>query len=153
MHKPTIALLTAALPIALTAAGCGSSDNTESTATTAALTKAVFVKQANAICATGNKATGKAIATITKNTPEGQSITIVKTAFVPAVQAQITAIRHLGAPEGDEQTVSQMLDLAQADLNAIKQNPKLVFSEKDQFADFAKIAHPYGLTECDSGNS
>ena len=149
MHKPTVALLTAALPILLIAGGCGSSESTESTATTAALTKAVFVKQANAICAAGNKATDKALGALTKKTPESQSITVVKTAFVPAVQTQITAIRHLGAPEGDEQTVTHMLDLAQADLKKIEGNPTLVFSASDEFADFAKVAHPYGLTECD----
>lgn len=152
MHRFTAALLAAPLLIALTATGCGSSGSSESTATTATITKAQFVKQGNAICKSGNAATNKAFAQITKKTPESQTITVVKTAFVPAVQAQITAIRKLGAPAGEEETVSHMLNLAQADLVKIEKNPTLVFAGKDQFADFAKIAHPYGLTECDSKN-
>ena len=39
-----------------------------------------------------------------------------------------------------------MLRLVQADLNKLKSNPTLVAT--DIFGDFAKVAHPYGLTAC-----
>ena len=44
-----------------------------------------------------------------------------------------------------------MLGLAQADLERIAEEPGIVLNgeDVDQFADFAKIGHPYGLTECD----
>ena len=45
-----------------------------------------------------------------------------------------------------------MLDLAQADLDRIAEEPGIVLNSEDvdQFADFARIGHPYGLTECDA---
>jgi len=39
-----------------------------------------------------------------------------------------------------------MLTLAQADLEKIKADPALIAT--DVFGDFAKVAHPYGLTAC-----
>ena len=67
---------------------------------------------------------------------------------MPSIQAQINGIRSLGAPSGDEATVTNMLNVAQADLNKIKADPTLLVGKQDQFANFAKIAHPYGLTRC-----
>lgn len=49
-------------------------------------------------------------------------------------------------PSGEQAVVTNMLTLAQADLNKIKSHPVLVAT--DVFADFAKVAHPYGLTAC-----
>ena len=77
---------------------------------------------------------------------------MIEDTFVPSVQRQIDEIRDLGAPEGDEAKVDHMLDLAQADLDRIAEEPGIVLNgeDVDQFADFAKIGHPYGLTECDA---
>lgn len=145
-----IAMGSAAL-LAVGIGGCGGGDSTTDTATTAALTKAEFVKQANAICAEGNKETDAIFASFDKGEPKAEAETVIENQFVPSVQQQIDEIRALGAPEGDEATVEEMLDLAQADLETIESEPGIVISgeEEDQFADFAKIGHPYGLTECD----
>ena len=67
-------------------------------------------------------------------------------AFV--VEDKIDGIRALGAPSGDQATVTNMLNLAQADLNKVKSNPTLLAGNTNPFADFAKVAHPYGLTAC-----
>ena len=133
------------LAVALVAAGCGSGGSGSST--TAALSKADFVAQANAICSNGNKATNAAGAQLHKGMSDAQMAAVVNKSFVPAVQSQIDAIKALGAPAGDESTVSRMLSLAQADLNEVKADPSLI-TKSSQFADFAKVAHPYGLTSC-----
>ena len=155
MRDRSIAAVAVAVTLfaGIAVAGCGSSSSSSSSssASTAAtgITKAQFVAKANAICAAGNKATNAALSPITKKTSQSQSVVIVKTAFVPAVQTQITAIKALGAPAGDEATVNKMVTYAQQDLNKIKKDPTLVFSGKDQFHNFAVIAHPYGLVQCD----
>jgi hypothetical protein len=131
--------------VALVAAGCGSSGGGSST--TAAMSKADFVAQANAICSKGNKATNAVGAQLHKGMSAAQVAAVVNKSFVPSVQSQIDAIKALGAPAGDESTVSNMLDLAQADLNEVKADPSLI-GNSNQFADFAKVAHPYGLTSC-----
>jgi hypothetical protein len=153
-----VAAVATTLLAGLIVAGCGSSSSSSSTAagttatTATGLTKAQFLVKANAICAVGNKATDAAFKGLTKNTPHAQSAVMVTTAFVPAVQTQITAIKALGAPAGDEATVNKMLVLAQQDLDKIKKDPNSALGNKDVFHNFAVIAHPYGLVKCDRQN-
>jgi outer membrane murein-binding lipoprotein Lpp len=150
--SPVRVAMAAALVVGLVVAGCGSNDNSSSsssTPTTVAITKAQFLSKANAICAQGNKLTDAAGASLGNHPTPARISAMVHTRFAPAVQAQITGIRALGAPAGDEATVTKFLDLAQADLDKVKANPSLLVSQGDAFGDFAKVAHPYGLTECD----
>jgi hypothetical protein len=147
-----IAMLTIA---ALGVAGCGSSSKSKSkskTTTAPAITKAAFVSKANAICTKGNKVTNAAGAKLGKHPTKAQLTAYAKTVAVPSIQLQISAVKALGAPSGDEATVNKMVTLAQADLNKLKSNPALLTGKIDQFADFAKIAHPYGLKACDKNS-
>ena len=134
----------------LVIAGCGSSDS--STTTTAALSKADFVAQANAICDKGNAQTQQlANQTFTNNKPTQAQITAFTTGQVANIQAQIDQITALGAPSGDEQTVSQMLDLAQQDVDKLKNDPSAA-KDNHLFDNFVAVAHPYGLTTCAKGS-
>lgn len=154
MSQPFIVrrfVLAAPVLAALVVAGCGSdnSSSSSSTATTPAITKAQFVAKANAICAKGNQVTDKAGASLSSHPTPAQVAAVVKATFAPSVQAQIDQVRALGAPAGDEATVKKFLDDAQADLNRLKSDPSLLTQNQDTFADFGKLAHPYGLKECD----
>jgi hypothetical protein len=86
-----------------------------------------------------------------KSPTKAQVTAAVNNSYVPFIQGQINGIKALGAPAGDEATVTNMLNLAQADLNKIKSDPTLLLGKTNQFANFAKVAHPYGLTTCASG--
>ena len=146
-------VIATALLVGLAATGCGSSSSSTSTTTsTTATTKAEFLVKANAICTVGNKTLNKVGAKLGKSPSQAQITAAVKTVYVPSIQAQINGIKALGAPSGDEATVTSMLDLAQADLNKVKADPTLLFGKTDPFANFAKVAHPYGLTRCDPSN-
>jgi hypothetical protein len=143
----------AALAIASAAAGCGSSASTStsksSTSTSAAaISKAAFLEKGNAICMHGNTQLAAAVAKLGKNPTKAQITAFVIGTYIPSVQAQIAAIRALGAPSGDRATVTNMLRLAQADLNKGKRSPALLLGNRTLFANFAKIAHPYGLVSC-----
>jgi hypothetical protein len=126
--------------------GCGSSSSSSST--TAAITKTAFLAKANAICTQSNNRTNAAGAKLGKNPTRAQVVATVSTKFVPSIQTSITQIRALGAPTGDQATVTKILNLAQADLNKVKRNPLLLVGNHSPFTDFAKIAHPYGLKDC-----
>ncbi len=149
---PGVMAIAATLIVGLGAAGCGSSSSSSTTSTTA-LTKAEFLTKGNAICSRGNKTLNAAQqkAFGNKKPSQAQLTTFVKTSFTPIVQGQIDAIRALGAPSGDEATVTKMLDSAQQGLNKVKSNPALLAGGPDSFANFRKLAHPYGLTACASG--
>ena len=135
------------LIVGLGAAGCGSSSKSTSKSTTA-ITKPEFLAKANAICTKGNAQTAAVGARLGKNPTPAQVAAAVKSSTVPVIQAQINRVRALGAPSGDKAKVTNMLNLAQADLNKVKSNPALLQGNSSPFADFAKIAHPYGLTAC-----
>lgn len=136
-----VVAVAAILAVAVGVTGCGSSSKP-------ALTKAEFLTKGNAICAAGNKTLESAQRALGEHPSNTQITTYVTGTFVPSVQGQIDAIRALGAPSGEQATVTHMLDVAQEDLNKVKSNPALLGSGANPFANFAALAHPYGLTEC-----
>jgi hypothetical protein len=130
------------LVVGLLAAGCGGSSS-DSTAT---LTKSQFLTQANAICSKGNRQLASAEETLGTEASPSQFKSYVAHEWAPAVQNQIDGIEALEAPSADQDTVSNMLEIAQQDLNKVKSDPMSLTNES--FASFAKLAHPYGLTDC-----
>jgi hypothetical protein len=132
---------------ALAVAGCGSSSS--SSTSSAAITKAAFLAKGNALCANNNKQNQLTIAKLGNHPSKAQITSYVTKTFVPGVQSVIDGVRALGAPSGDQATVTNILNLGQTDLNKIKGNPALLLTAKtNPFANFAKIAHPYGLKDC-----
>lgn len=143
-HKLTVVVaLAAMLVLGLVVGGCGSSRSS----TTAALSKPQFLAQGNAICARGNQRLGAADKTLGNQPSKAQITAFVTSTFAPDIQSQIDGLRALGAPSSDQAAVASMLDAAQTDLNKIKSNPALLASGAG-FADFAHLAHPYGLKAC-----
>jgi hypothetical protein len=142
----------AAALVAGTAAGCGSSSSksvsNSTTASTPAITKAAFLAKGNAICTRGNARLAAAGAKLGNHPTQAQISAYATGTFVPLIQAQISGIRALGAPPADQTTVTNMLNLAQADLDKVKSNPRLLAAGPGTFADFAKVAHAYGLKAC-----
>jgi len=130
----------------LGAAGCGGSSASTTSTRTTAITKAEFVAKANAICGRADPVLSEAAVKLASLRTEAQIAAVVKKTYVPSIEAQITGIRALGVPPGERAVVTSMLKLVQADLNKLKSKPALVAT--DVFADFARVAHPYGLTGC-----
>jgi hypothetical protein len=140
--------LAATLVLALVSAGCGSSSKSS---TTAALSRPQFLAQGNAICERGNQSFAAADKALGNQPSRAQITTFVTSTFAPDIQSQIDDLRALAAPSADKTTVSNMLDVAQTDLNKIKSNPALLAGGSG-FAEFAHLAHPYGLTACAAGS-
>jgi hypothetical protein len=130
------------------ALGCGSSGSPRSNTTTApvAITKAAFVAKANSICAQADPALAAAQGQLARKPSRSQVASLVRSTYVPSIEAQMAQIGALGTPAGDQATVSRMLTAVKADLQKIKRDPMLVAT--NVFGDFARIAHPYGLTAC-----
>jgi hypothetical protein len=138
--------------VAAVAAGCGSSKHA-TTATVPVISKAAFLAQGNAICKEGNQQEHVGQAALEKVVGNGapspaQITTYVNETFIPLIQTQIERIRALGAPAGEAAKVTSMLNLAHTDLKRVQANPTVLASAAHPFADFAQVAHAYGLTEC-----
>jgi hypothetical protein len=138
---------------ALALAGCGSSTGSSSSSASTgaqrpAIARSDFVSKANAICAKGNAANKAAGAKLGAKPTEEQIVTFVRGIEVPAIKAQIAAIKALGAPPGDAALVKRMLGLATGAVEKVRIDPTILTTGADLFAQFARVAHPYGLTSC-----
>ncbi len=148
------ALLTAALAFAAVAAGCGGNDDSDNTAS---LTKAQFLKQGNAICAAGNKEIEEEFEAFNEDghldenqePSDAEAEEIANTILIPSVSKQIDELRELGAPEGEEEKVDEILDAAEEALEEVEDDPESVVTEGNgPFTDVNKMTREYGLTTC-----
>jgi hypothetical protein len=139
----------------LAVAGCGSSSSSSSTSTTVAITKTAFLKQGNAICKKGNQqinAEGKKVFSKTKKPTQAQMTQFATGTLIPKIQAQISGIKALGAPKGDEAQVNAIVVSAQSALDKGKQNTALLLSNNNNlFKHTNQLTNAYGLTACGGG--
>lgn len=153
-------LIVGALAAGLIAAGCGSDDNTDKqsfgtsvgSASTSSLSKAEFIAQAGAICESSNQQLNQAGQALGPNPTPEEVDSFVSDNLVPSIQQQIDDIGALGAPAGDEQTVTAILDAADSALQQIEADPTLITGNgSDPFAQANQLADDYGLAACGSG--
>jgi hypothetical protein len=160
-------LLALTMAIAAVAAGCGSgggdSSSSEASSSTAAgsslktssLSKAEFVKKANAICVhergdilakfdayfkqhKGEKGTEEVFADM------------IHVVLLPSIERDIAKIRALGAPEGDEASVELFLAEQQKAIETVAKAKRI--SEEEPLSRYfeapSKLARAYGLEGC-----
>jgi hypothetical protein len=155
LSKGPVVSIFGLLAIAMIAAGCGGGD--DSTSTTAALTKAQFLKQGNQICAEGNKEIDAGFeefaeeSNLKKNQEptQAQKEEIAETILLPSVTRQVEGVGDLGAPSGEEEQVEEIIDAAEEAIEEGEEDPAALVSEGEgSFAKANKLAGEYGLTAC-----
>jgi len=140
--------------------GSGGKSSGQTSTPSGGLSKAEFVKRANAICEKGKKRSlAKMAAYVRKEKGDsGQPnpallVKAVKAVFIPGVEAQIKEIRALGAPSGDEETVEAFLASLEEGVDAAKEasggSAGAAFGQG--FKRSAKLAREYGLNGCAYG--
>jgi hypothetical protein len=148
MKRNAMLALALALATGSIAAGCGGDDDDDGGDS---LTKEEFVAQGNEICTEGNAdIEAGAEEAFSQGQPNPETVeAFVNDTLVPSVQGQIDDIRDLGAPEGDEDQVTEILDKAELALQDIKEDPSLAAGEgADPFAEVNQELSDYGLTAC-----
>jgi len=131
-----------ALIAAVALAACGGDDDPS---------KTEFIKDANAICKEGDKrinADAEKAFSANKRPSKAEVTKFSEDTAIPEIQAQIDDLRDLGAPSGDDEKVSAILDEAQSALDEVEADPTVFLSDTDPFAKANKLAKGYGLTEC-----
>jgi hypothetical protein len=148
-------LLTAAVAAAvlvMLVAGCGGGD--ETTDETVTLTKAEFIKQGDAICKKGNDQSEEEAEefaeengfTLEKASNE-QLEEAVAEVLVPSLNQQAEEIDALGAPEGDEEKVEEIVVSLEGAADEIEDDPSLVF-DGEVLEEPEKLAQDYGFKVC-----
>jgi ABC-type lipoprotein release transport system permease subunit len=135
----------AVLALGVIAAGCGSSDDNDSS--TSDLTKAAWIAKADAICQQGNQEIEQAAKEQFGNEkPSAADVQqFARGVALLGTQDQVDKIRALGAPSGDEDEVNKILDTVQADIDKAKEAGDI---ENSTFADGNALARQYGLKVC-----
>lgn len=147
------------MAVALFSAGCGGSDSSASggevTVTTGSLSKAEFVKRADAICKEAREkftreytAFAKKVQRTSKTAQEAASGELIEDILIPNFQKDVDEISALGAPKGDEEKVAAFLNALQQQLEEIHERPKILETTVTPLAKAEKLAKTYGLTGC-----
>ena len=140
-----ITALAAVVALAVIAAGCGDSGEE-------ALTKAEFVKQADAICKEHDKQVQvdfQSYIEESKTPPKDEGAKLIETVFFPNIESEIEELRELVPPEGDEDQVTEMLDATEAGLEKAETEPDRILTlEANPFGDAKQLATDYGLKVC-----
>lgn len=165
MSKRLIALLLGVLAIALVA-GCGSSgddtssagsETSESNASGSSLTKAEFIKQADAICEEGNKAVNAEAEEFAEENEidiekptTAQQEEVVSDVVAPAIHEQAEKIDELGAPSGEEDEVAAIVAAVESGADEAEATPDVIVAGKGAgpFEEANELAGAYGLKVC-----
>lgn len=152
MKRSALLFPTVALGLALALTGCGGSDDgsdgaEQEPAAETAISEADFVEGANTICLDASTEL-QAEADLLDESSDLEAF-MTDTA-VPNFQAQHDDIAALGAPEGLEDQVEELLTSLQEGIDAIAADPNAAAdTENSPFADANAAATELGLTDCD----
>jgi hypothetical protein len=145
--------------LALVATGCGGDDDEETT--TAALSKQEFIKQADQICAKGDKQIDQAAKDVFakgQRPSKQEQEQFVTDTVIPSIQKQVNEIDALPLPKesggapSDQEQINGIIDSAQNGLNKAENNPALMTQPgSDPLAEATKLAKDYGLKVCGQG--
>ncbi|HET8955489.1 MAG TPA: hypothetical protein VFN18_07515 [Solirubrobacterales bacterium] len=153
MKKASLLALAAMLALAVLVAGCGGGDETTDSATVT-LTKTEFIKQGDTICKEANEANE----TEAEEFAEENGFTLEKASkdqleeavaevLVPSLNQQAEELDALGAPEGDEDKVEEIVVALEDATGEIEDDPSLVFEEKT-LEKPNQLAEAYGFKVC-----
>lgn len=129
--------------VALAVGGCGGGDSTS------ALTKAQFIKQADAICKKADETQlnelGRVEQELTGNAASRKNQErLVTEGGLPPIQEEAEEIAALGAPSGDEDQVDAIVEAIEAGVVEGGEDPEKLESA---FAEADRLAKAYGFKE------
>ncbi len=155
MSKRPIALLAGVMAIAIVAAGCGSSS--DDSTTVVVLTKTEFIKQGDAICKRGSESLSQEAEDFadennidTEKPTKEQQEEVIATVVGPALQTQAEELGELGAPDGEEEKTTAIVDALETGAEELEDNPGALLesSGKGPLDKANELANEFGFKEC-----
>lgn len=163
MSKSFPIVVALVLVVALLGTGCGDSDESEGTsassATSQSLSKEEFIRQAETICRETDDRKGREALRYTVDhkkelaalSPVAAEEQILRAVVLPAIVEQARKIEALGAPEGEEAKVKELLAAVDLGMTKARKNPyaiELEVPSEYPFIKYANLARAYGFSEC-----
>jgi hypothetical protein len=146
MSRWVVRLLTGALLCAAILAGCGGSGDDP-------LTKAEFVKRADAICARGERTKDTALEAFFREHQQqlqkSDEEDLVTEVALPPIQTMTGELADLSPPADEKETTGAIVGGYEAAVREIERDPAIVISSTaSPFAKANKLAARYGLKTC-----
>jgi hypothetical protein len=138
----------AALIAAFALVGCGDGDDT----TAAELTKAQYIKQADAICSKTEKRQQQLVGEFSKKEKKqtaGSEEALVRFAGIPPLATQAEELGELPVPKTGAKEAEAFLKAFEAGVEGSEKDPKsLLTASANPFAEAEKIAQNFGFKVC-----
>jgi hypothetical protein len=155
LNRAFLSALAALAALAAVVAGCGGGGDT--TDSTVSLTKAEFIKQGDAICTEANEQNQSEAEEFAEENGfelEGagkkQLEEAVAEVLAPGLSRQAEELDALGAPEGDEEKIEEIVVSLEDTAGEIEDEPGLVF-ESAALKEPSELAQDYGFKICGEG--
>jgi hypothetical protein len=111
-----------------------------------------FLAQADRICASTNarvEAAADGLVTTGEDPPPAEVRRAIVGVVIPALEAEVRAIRALGAPAGDEAEVEAIIAATEAGIDEIRADPVAVLDGPPPSLRVAgRLARAYGSQSC-----
>lgn len=138
------------------AAGCGggdeSTDDGFAPGVSQPIAKLEFLAEADRICASTNariEAAADGLVTTGHDPPPGEVRRIVIGVVIPALEAEVRAIRALGAPAGDEGRVEAIVAATERGITQVRSDPVAVLDgPPPALREAGRLARAYGSQKC-----
>jgi hypothetical protein len=157
LSKRLIALLAGVMALAIVAAGCGSSSDSTTDTTVVVLTKTEFIKQGDAICKRGSESLSQEAEDfadennidIEKPTKKQQE-EVIETVVGPALQTQADELSELGAPDGEEDKTTAIVEALESGAEELEDNPGALLESggKSPLDKANELANEFGFKQC-----
>lgn len=151
MNRALLAAIAALVALSALVAGCGGGDDGDTTVT---LTKAELIEKGDAICAKANKQSETEAEDFAKENDfelagasKEQLEEAVAEVLVPSLNQQVEELDALGAPEGDEEQVEEIIVSLEDAAGEIEDDPALVF-QGAVLKEPSQLAKDYGFEVC-----
>lgn len=165
MFRRLLIISAAALAVIGIVAGCGDDDSGASngpTVTTSSLSKEQYVERANEVCKRRNEQLSDEITAYVKKTQKenpdasrSETFTGAAEITLAAFQDTVDSLRGLGAPEGDEDELGELLTEMQRGVDTLEQQLPEETTRLDQANGFFRtlksagaMARRYGIGTC-----
>jgi hypothetical protein len=157
LNRAFLAALAVLVALAAVVAGCGGGGDSTTDSTTVVLTKTEFIKQGDAICKEATENNQSEAEDFAKENDfelekasKDQLEEAIAEVLAPSLGKQAEELEALGAPEGDEQKVEDIIAAVEDAAGEIEDDPSLAF-EEGTLKKANQLAKAYGFKVCGEG--